>query len=143
MSESHLAAASVSENDTDPASELELNIDDLNWQGQRATSLCDRFQIHMFTDQFEQTQEKVRTSEKQDREAILTSVLHAPEDGGNKEAERIFQTIMDADTEAVIKFGYSQNTGKEPDIAVFLYLFGGIAITGLVWWIAERRRRRK
>lgn len=135
--------ASVSENSTNPEAVLNLRVEDLNWQGQQSTSLCDRFQVHMFTEEFEQTEEQVRQTEQQSREEIFADVMLTQEGFDNGEKEQIFQAVMVADTEAVIKFDYTQDVAGKFDISAYLYIFVGILIAGVVFWLVGRRRKKK
>lgn len=143
MSDFLLDPDSISANSTDPDAILNLNVDDLNWQGQQSTSLCDRFQIHMFTEKFKQSEEQVRQEEKKSCDTVLLGIMADRDKGKDEETEQIFQTVMAADGEAVIKFDYSQNTGESFDISAYLYILGEIVIAGAVLWLVERKRRKK
>lgn len=133
---------SISQNDAGTDAVLNLNVDDLNWQGNQSTSLCDRFQIHMFTEEFEQTEKKVKQAEQENIDGIFENVMFQNETGNN-ENEQIFETVMAADTDVIIKADYISEGVKSFDFFAFFYIFCGIAIAGGILWLIDRRRKRK
>lgn len=135
-------ASSVSNNDIDSDAALNLRTEDLNWQGEQFTSLCDRFQIHMFTEEFEQNEQNVREIEQKNKVIIFENVMFQ-EAADSNEAEQIFEAIMNAETEEVIKADYITESKYNFDFSVFFYIFGGIAIAGLVLLLFGQRRKRK
>lgn len=135
-------ASSVSNNDIDSDAALNLRTEDLNWQGEQFTSLCDRFQIHMFTEEFEQNEQNVREIEQKNKVIIFENVMFQ-EAADSNEAEQIFEAIMNAETEEVIKADYITESKYNFDFSVFFYIFGGIAIAGLALLLFGRRRKRK
>ncbi len=135
-------ASSVSNNDIDSDAALNLRTEDLNWQGEQFTSLCDRFQIHMFTEEFEQNEQNVREMEQENKVIIFENVMYQ-EAASSNETEQIFETIMNAETETVIKADYITGSKSNFDFTVFFYIFGGIAIAGLALLLFGRRRKRK
>lgn len=135
-------ASSVSNNDIDSDAALNLRTEDLNWQGEQFTSLCDRFQIHMFTEEFEQNEQNVREMEQENKVIIFENVMYQ-EAASSNETEQIFETIMNAETEKVIKADYITGSKSNFDFTVFFYIFGGIAIAGLALLLFGRRRKRK
>lgn len=135
-------ASSVSNNDIDSDAALNLRTEDLNWQGEQFTSLCDRFQIHMFTEEFEQNEQNVREMERENKVIIFGNVMYQ-EAANSNETEQIFETIMNAETEKVIKADYITGSKSNFDFSVFFYISGGIAIAGLVLLLFGQRRKRK
>lgn len=133
---------SVSQNDIEPDAALELRVEDLNWQEKQSTSLCDRFQIHMFDKSFEQTEQEVIKKEEESRIAIFEKVLSG-EENGNYENEQIFESVMGVEMETVIKADY--RTAKTNDLGFlpFMYIFGGIAVAGIVLWLIGHRSKKK
>lgn len=132
----------ISSNDIDTDTVLNLRTDDLNWKGKQSSSLCDRFQIHMFTEEFEQAEQDVRQSEQEDKAIVFENIMFQELSDSN-ETEQIFETVMTAETEAIIKADYVTESKNGFDFSVFFYIFGGIAIAGLVLCFIERRRKRK
>ncbi len=133
---------SVSQNDMDPDAALDLRVEDLNWQEKQSTSLCDRFQIHMFDKKFEQAEQEVTKREQESRTAVFEDVLSG-EENGNLENEQIFETVMGLEMETVIKADYRTAETNHFDFLPFLYVFGGIAVAGIVLWLTGRRRKKK
>lgn len=133
---------SVSRNDIDPDTALDLRVEDLNWQEKQSTSLCDRFQIHMFDEKFEQTEQEVTKREQESRTAIFEDVLSG-EEMGNYENEQAFETVMETEMETVIKADYRTAGVNHFDILPFMYLFGGIAVAGIILWLIGRRRKKR
>lgn len=131
----------VSSNDINTDAVLNLRTDDLNWKGKQSSSLCDRFQIHMFTEEFEQAEQDVARLEQENNATVFENIM-LQEVNDNSETEQIFETVMNAETETIIKADYVLNNENGFDVSVF-YIFGGIAIAGLVLWFVERRRKRK
>lgn len=137
-----LRPSSISENAMDEDAALNLNVDDLNWQGKQTTSLCDRFGVHMFTEKFRQAEIGVRQEEKELAEDMFESVMFREEPIDNG-MEEIFDTVMAAETEVIIKADYGIDTTAAFDIASLLYILGGIMAAGVVLWLVERRRKKK
>lgn len=137
-----LHPSSVSANAVDEDAVLNLNVDDLNWQGKQTTSLCDRFGVHMFTEKFRQAEIRLRQEEKEMAEDMFESVMfrEEPIDSG---MDQIFDTVMAAETEVIIKADYSTDTAAAFDIAALFYILGGIMAAGVVLWLVERRRKKK
>lgn len=133
---------SVSENDVNPEAVLELRVDDLNWQGKQVTSLCDRFQIHMFTEEFEEAQERVLQMEKKEENRLFCNVMYQ-EEVQNQEIEEIFDRVMAKNTETIIKTDYSKEDASHFDFGAFIYLFAGIVVTGTILWLLRQRRKKK
>lgn len=133
---------SVSRNDIDPDAALDLRVEDLNWQKKQSTSLCDRFQIHMFDKEFEQAEQEVTKREEESRAAIFEDVLSGAEIG-NYENEQVFETVMETEMETVIKTDYGTAGNNYFDILPFVYLLGGIAAAGIVLWLIGHRRKKK
>lgn len=132
----------VSSNDINTDAVLNLRTDDLNWKGKQSSSLCDRFQIHMFTEEFEQAEQDVRQLEQEDKAIVFESIMFQELSDSN-ETEKIFEMVMSAETETIIKADYVTESKNGFDSSVFFFIFSGIAIAGLVLWFVERRRKRK
>lgn len=137
-----IGAGSVSQNDIDPDTALDLRVEDLNWQEKQSTSLCDRFQIHMFDKRFEQAEQEVAKREQENRTAVFEDVLSG-EENGNYENEQIFETLMGAEMETVIKADYKASEANYFDLWPFIYIFGGIAAAGIIFWLIGHRRKKK
>lgn len=137
-----IGAGSVSQNDIDPDTALDLRVEDLNWQEKQSTSLCDRFQIHMFDKRFEQAEQEVAKREQENRTAVFEDVLSG-EENGNYENEQIFETLMGAEMETVIKADYKASEANYFDLWPFIYIFGGIAAAGILFWLIGHRRKKK
>ncbi len=140
--ESIVDTDSVSQNNIGPDAALDLRVEDLNWQEKQSTSLCDRFQIHMFNKKFEQTEQEVIKKEQDSRTAIFEDVLFG-EETGNYENEMVFETVMGTEMEAVIKADYKTTGANHFDFLPFIYIFGGIAAAGIVFWLIGYRRKKK
>ena len=135
-------SSSVSQNAVDEDAALNLNVNDLNWQGKQTTSLCDRFGVHMFTDKFSRAEIRVRQEEKEMTEDMFESVMFREEPIDNG-MEQIFDTVMAAETEVIIKADYGTDTSAAFDVTALLYILGGIMAAGVVLWLVERRRKKK
>lgn len=137
-----IGADSVSQNDIDPDTALDLRVEDLNWQEKQSTSLCDRFQIHMFDKRFEQAEQEVIKREQENRTAVFEDVLSG-EENINYENEQIFETLMGAEMETVIKADYKVSETNYFDLWPFIYIFGGIAAAGIIFQLIGHRRKKK
>ena len=133
---------SVSQNDIDPDTALDLRVEDLNWQEKQSTSLCDRFQIHMFDKKFEQAEQEVTKREQESRTTIFEDVLSG-EEIVNYENEQVFETVMRTEMETVIKSDYRTAGASHFDFLPFMYVFGGIAVAGIALWLIGHRRKKK
>lgn len=133
---------SVSQNDIAPDAALDLRVEDLNWQGKQSTSLCDRFQIHMFNEEFEQAEQEVAKREQESRTAVFEDVLSG-EEAANYENELVFETVMGTEMETVIKSDYRTAGTHRFDFLPFMYILGGIAVAGIILWLIGHRRKKK
>lgn len=133
---------SVSQNDAGSDAVLDLNVDVLNWRGKQSTSLCDRFRIHMFTEEFEQAEQAVKREEQENIDHIFENVMYQDEIGSD-ENEQIFASVMAADTDVIIKADYTSESVKVFDFFAFFYILCGIAVAGGILWLIERRRKKK
>lgn len=133
---------SVSQNDIEPDAALELRVEDLNWQEKQSTSLCDRFQIHMFDKSFEQTEQEVIKKEEESRIAIFENVLSG-EENENYENEQIFESVMGVEMETVIKADYRIAKTNDLGFLPSMYIFGGVAAAGIVLWLIGHRSKKK
>jgi len=133
---------SVSQNDAGSDAVLDLNVDVLNWRGKQSTSLCDRFRIHMFTEEFEQAEQAVKREEQENIDHIFENVMYQDEIGSD-ENEQIFASVMAVDTDVIIKADYTSESVKGFDFFAFFYILCGIAVAGGILWLIERRRKKK
>lgn len=119
---------------------LELDLDVLEKEDRVSTSLCDRFGIHMYTEEFLKKEGQYQQERKEEKEKIFQDVLHNQE---NLETEEAFQQVMQAESVEVIKSDY--DLGQEQDTLLMPACYGllGAILAGAFLFFIERKRRRQ
>lgn len=120
---------------------LEIRTDVLEKQPETTTSLCDRFGINMYSQDFLEKEEVYNQEQEKRQNDILCRVMSNEKTDTNEES---FQTVLNAQTEAVLKKDYA---GEQKDTSAaisYLYLLLGIVLAGAVlYYIEQKRRSRK
>lgn len=119
---------------------VDFQTDFLSRQGINSTSLCDRYNIHMFTQEFELMQNQVKESELKSREANFSKV-YANMD--QTSFEQTFTMVMNTDMDMIIKKEYTDDMQSNAQIGFFAYALLGAVLAGTVFFVIEKARRRK
>ncbi len=119
---------------------LKLDTDVLEKDENMSTSLCDRFGIHMYTQEFLEKEQAYKEKQKEKNNEIFSNVLHNEK---KDSAEQAFQTVIQANTTEVIKAEYRENQGTAGQYANFAYGVTGALMAGVVLFFIERYRKKR
>lgn len=119
---------------------LKLDTEILQKDENISTSLCDRFGIHMYTQEFLEKEKIYQDKQKQKNKEIFLNVLHNQKVESNEDA---FQTVMKADTTEVVKAEYNGNQGAINQYTNIAYGLSGALLAGVVLFFIERYRRKR
>ena len=118
---------------------LELQTDILGNQTPITTSLCDRFGIHMYSEEFLKKEQAYKEKQATEWSNNLSCVL---ENERKDEMESVFQTVISTQSETVLKSDYGvENNEKTNTVFMSFYILLGIVIAGVVLFYIEKRRK--
>lgn len=118
---------------------LELDTEVLQKEDHVSTSLCDRFGIHMYSEEFLQKEQAYKQQKKETEEEIFEKVLNNER---NSEAEETFQRVIQAEGTAVIKAEYKGTQEKDSLWLSAFYVLAGALIAGIVLFFIDKKRRK-
>lgn len=118
---------------------LDLDTGTLQKDENISTSLCDRFGIHMYSEEFIEKEKTYQKEQKEKNDQIFSNVW-----GNQKQekSEHAFQTVMYAQTAEVIKADYT-GPKEEGTYAGVMYGLLGAALAGAVLFGIEKFRRKR
>ena len=119
---------------------LDLDTGTLQKDENISTSLCDRFGIHMYSEDFIEKEKTYQKEQKEKSDRIFTNVWSNQKQEKNEQA---FQAVMYARTAEVIKADYAGPKEAEGTYAGVMYGFLGAALAGAVLFGIEKYRRKK
>lgn len=122
----------------DGGSELQIQVETISEQKEVSSSLCDRFGIHMFTEEFIEAEGKLAASESSEKQAILENVMMNMEDYTLLDD---LQTVMKAKTETIIKKDYENEKGTESFTILAAYGIVGAVLAGCVLFYIDKFRK--
>lgn len=120
--------------------ELEIEIDNIGKQKDTTTSLCDRFGVYIYSEDFMKKEKVYQESKKKQNEEILKAVF---ENTGEPLTEDAFSKVMQAETTAVLKAEYETGNEAAGPFAMCAYVLAGVLLAGTGLFLLEKRRRRK
>lgn len=125
---------------SDIRNDIEIDTSILKQQEKTTTSLCDRFNVHIFREEAELLEENYDQEQELRREEILADVLT-----GKPETDRqkILKTVMEADTSVMVKKDYEDGAGAESSLSMYAYVLAGVVLAGAVLFYIEKRRKGK
>ena len=118
--------------------ELELQIEDMPQKEEEVTtSLCDRFGIHMYSEEFINSENEYNEQQKLQEKEILKAVFN-----NKKEDDRAktFLKVMENTEAVIVKKDYTEPTDvRYPGAA--LYMIAGMLLAGAFLYIIRRRKK--
>ncbi|MGI6050898.1 MAG: hypothetical protein ACOYA9_00260 [Bilifractor sp.] len=138
-SESEGSSVQTESSSEEDSSALTLDTNILERNDNVSTSLCDRFGVHMFSDEFISEVTSYDEKQKDEQDRILHDVLTNPETGKTEEA---FQQVMQADTVTVVKADAGTEVSQN-EISPIAYSLLGALIAGTVLFIIQKRQRKR
>lgn len=127
------------ETQKEKAHDLQLNPEVLQRDDSVSTSLCDRFGIYMYSEEFLEKEKNYNHQQKENDEKVFQEVLYNTKNSKNEEA---FQQVIRAERTEVIKADYG---GRQDGNSVWLptaYGLLGALLAGTVLFFIEKKRRR-
>ena len=137
MSSSISNNALIGETDT---AIVDFQTDFLNRQKINSTSLCDRYNIHMFTQEFELKQDQVKKTEWKVRAEAFSKVLS---NNDHTSYDQTFSMVMNSDMDAIVKKEYSDGVQSNTQVGLLTYTLFGAVLAGTAFVVIERIRRKK
>lgn len=128
------------ENPADTRNDIEIDTSILKQQEKTTTSLCDRYNVHIFREEAELLEENYDQEQELRQEEILADVLTGK---SGMDREKILKTVMEADTSAMVKKDYESSMDGEDSLFMYAYVFAGVILAGAVLFYIERRRKGK
>lgn len=109
-------------------------------QPEVTTSLCDRFGINMYSETFLKQEVLYQQQVKEEQNELLHEVINNPK-VDTKEAA--FESVLTAETQAVLKKDYTDDSANTAMTTSYLYLMLGVVLAGVVLYYIEQKRRSK
>lgn len=125
--------------DTGETHSLDLDPEVLQKDDHVSTSLCDRFGIHMYSEEFLKKEQIYKQQKKENEEYIFRNVLNNEE---NLMIEETFQRVIQAEGGTVIKAEYKMTEKQSPLWSTAGYILVGAMIAGVILFFIDKRRRR-
>lgn len=120
--------------------ELKIEIDNIGKQKDTTTSLCDRFGVYIYSEDFIKKEKVYQESQIKQKEEILKAVF---ENTGEPLTEDAFSKVMQVETMAVLKTEYEADNEAAGPFAMCAYVLAGILFAGTVLFLLEKQRRGK
>lgn len=119
---------------------LTIQTDVIEKQQEVTTSLCDRFGINMYSQEF-LNQEKIYNEQLQQSQNEMLQQVMTNTKADTSEAA--FQTVLHAETQEVLKKDYTDNQKDSSAAMSYLFLLLGVVLAGVVLFYIEQKRRSK
>lgn len=126
------------EQPADTRTDIQIDTSILTQQEKTTTSLCDKYDVHVFGADIGALENKREKEEELEQEKILTDVLTRRPKADREEA---FQAVMEADTTAVVRKEYKTEEDMGPDFSMYAYVLLGVLLAGTVLFYIEKRRK--
>lgn len=120
--------------------DIQIDTSILTQQEKTTTSLCDKYDVHIFGTDIEELENKQEREEELKQEKILADVFTRRPGTDREEALR---TVMAAETSAVVKKEYETEEEAGMDSAMYAYLLAGMLLAGIVLFYIDKRRKGK
>ncbi len=128
------------ENPADTRNDIEIDTSILKQQEKTTTSLCDRYNVHIFREEAELLEENYDQEQELMQEEILADILTGKP---GTDRQKILKTVMEADTSAMVKKDYEDASGGKSSLSMYAYVLAGVMLAGTVLFYIEKRRKGK
>ncbi len=118
--------------------DIQIDTSILIQQEKTTTSLCDKYDVHIFSGDIEALEMKQEKEEELQKEQILEDVLTRRPKADRREALR---TVMEAETSAVVKKEYHTEAETGMELSMYAYLLAGALLAGTVLFYIEKKRK--
>lgn len=119
---------------------IEIDMSILMQQEKTTTSLCDKYGVHVFSEEARLLEDALEKREEEQREKILSDICGGTENSGRDE---ILRAVMAADTQTVIKKDYGAETKENSPLSMYVYGLLGVMTAGIVLFYIESRRKKR
>lgn len=119
---------------------IEIDMSILMLQEKTTTSLCDKYGVHVFSEEARLLEDVLEEREEERQGRILSDICNGTEDS---ERTEILKAVMAADTQTVIKKDYGAETKENSPVFMYAYGLLGVMIAGIVLFYIENRRKKR
>lgn len=120
---------------------LDLKIDEMTQNTGKeesvTTSLCDRFGIHMYSDEFLENEVEYKKQQNVQKNQILRAVFHNRK---QNTTSQYFQSVMDSSAETIVKKDYTEQNATN-HYGMIAYLALGMVMAGIFYYFMGRRKK--
>lgn len=121
--------------------ELDLKIDEMTQNTGKeesvTTSLCDRFGIHMYSDEFLENEVEYKKQQDVQKNKIMRAVFHNRK---QNTTSQYFQSVMDSSAETIVKKDYTEQNATN-HYGMIAYLALGMVMAGIFYYFMGRRKK--
>ena len=121
--------------------ELDLKIDEMTQNTGKeesvTTSLCDRFGIHMYSDEFLENEVEYKKQQNVQKNQILQAVFHNRK---QNTTSQYFQSVMDSSAETIVKKDYMEQNATN-HYGMIAYLALGMVMAGIFYYFMGQRKK--
>ena len=118
--------------------ELELQIEDMPQKEEEVTtSLCDRFGIHMYSEEFINSENEYNEQQKLQEKEILKAVFNNKKED---DQAKTFLKVMENTEVVIVKKDYTEPTDVRYSGAA-IYMIAGMLLAGAFLYIIRRRKK--
>lgn len=122
----------------DTRTDIQIDTSILTQQEKTTTSLCDKYDVHVFGADIGALEDKYEQEEELEQEKILADVFTRRPNADRKEA---FQAVMAADISEVVRKEYGTEEKAGMDFSMYAYVLLGALLAGTVLFYIEKRRK--
>lgn len=135
-----MAEANTTQNKTAENAEIQIDMDIIQKQERTATSLCDKYGVHIFNEKAAAIDEKTRLERKEQWQRLLSGAVSGEK---NSDREGILRRVMAAETQTVVKKEYETQMQKNQNLSMLAFGLTGVLVAGAFLFYIEKRRKKK
>lgn len=117
--------------------DIQIDTSILTQQEKTTTSLCDKYDVHVFGADIETLEHEQEKEEELEQEKILTDVFTRQP---KADREEVLRTVMAAETSAVVRKEY-ETEEEAGGISMYAYLLLGMLLAGTVLFYIDKWRK--
>lgn len=117
--------------------DIQIDTSILTQQEKTTTSLCDKYDVHVFGADIEVLEHEQEKEEELEQEKILTDVFTRQP---KADREEVLRTVMAAETSAVVRKEY-ETEEEAGGISMYAYLLLGMLLAGTVLFYIDKWRK--
>lgn len=135
-----MAEAKPTQNNTAGNAEIQIDMEILQKQEKTATSLCDKYGVHVFNEKAAAVDEKTRQERKEQWQKLLSGAVSGEK---NSDREEILRRVMAAETQTVVKKEYETQMQKNQGLSMLAFGLTGVLVAGAFLFYIEKQRKKK